>query len=258
MRRSLTKLMLVLSCGCVALGAAFAGAIDAGTSAGAGILAAMASSTRTWSVTMAAAPDNLTLAQVSFDHAASGQASSEASLRVAVGAPFGDDYLAAAALRPAGSRIPRVLVLLVNRPSALLDPANVSVRLSAGSALGAPVVRTLANPVDRSLPARLPVLCGLSPHGDALSAADLRLLRSQGQALTGFGAASAVAQAYDLACGRPHAGSFARAVERAGSPTSPEPSPPVGKLPGEGCKPTPGHACPATSSDASASPALDG
>ena len=65
----------------------------------------------------------------------------------------------------------------------------------------------------------------------------------------------AVAQAYDVVCGLPHASSFQRAVTR-GLP-APQ-SPPVGKLPGEGCKPAPGYACPGAVGSASQAVAAGG
>jgi hypothetical protein len=254
MRRPLTTLILVVTCGVLALGAAVAVAIEASAGARA-VPGADASSGRSWPVSMSAAPNDLTLAEVSFHEPVHGRPISGSSLQLPVAAPFGDDYLAAATLRPSTSGVLRVLVLLVNRPSPLEDPVSVGMRLTAPRALGAPAVLKSANPLPRLADARAPALCNLASHGSALSAPVLRTLRSRGQALAGFDATSALAQAYDLVCGLPYASSFVQAI--AGPPTAsppsppestppaPSPPPPVGKVPGEGCVPTPGYACPA-------------
>jgi hypothetical protein len=256
MRRPLTTLVLVVTLGLLMLGAALAIAIKtrgpAATRAG-----AAASGRRSWPVTLSAAPGDFALAELSFDRAPRAQLAASGSPRIAVSGPFGDDYLVAAALRLAKPGVPRVLVLLVNRPSPLLDPVSVHVRLAVSRSLGAPLVRTFADPLARGTGARAPLLCNLALHGSALEASEVRAPRSRGQALAGFDAAEALAQAYDVACDLPHANSFAQAVERSGPPSSlptetppptqppSPPAPPVGKLPGEGCVPAPGYACPA-------------
>jgi len=201
--------------------------------------AAAAPATRSWRLALAPAPDDLALAQVSFAHASGGTRLSARSLRVAVTGPFGDDYMATAASRVPATGPQRALVLLVNRPSPLLDPASVHLTLSALWSLGEPVVRTQADAFARRAPAVKPALCDLPLHGPALGGWQLDALGSRGSPLAGFSAASAVAQAYDVTCGLPYSNAFARAVE----PT-PAPAPPVGKVPGEGCVPTPGRACP--------------
>ena len=271
MRRSLTTLTLVLACGLLLLGAALAVAIAAGTHAGARVKGVdAASSNRTWPLSMSAAPEDLALALLSFQRAAHGQRISDSSLQVAVKAPFGDDYLAAAALQLSTPGVPRMLVLLVNRPSPLLDPVSVHVQLIARRALGAPRVRILANPLSRLAGSSTPALCSLGLHGSALSASELRPLHSRGQVLTGFDAAGAVAQAYDMICGLPHTTSFVRTIAPATAPSSPTvpeapapvptgPSPaPPGRIPGEGCAPRPGYACPAAVRSSSTGLAGDG
>jgi hypothetical protein len=258
MRRPVTTLILVVTCGALLLGAGLAVAIEA--SAGAGVeRGAAAPDGRSWPVTMSAAPNDLTLAEASFREPRHGQPIAGSSLHVSVGAPFGDDYLAAAMLRLPTPGALRVLVALVNRPSPLEDPVSVSVRLTAPRVLGAPLVLKSVDLLSRSADARTPALCDLALHGSALSASGLRMLRSRGQALTGFDAASALAQAYDLMCGLSYSSSFTLAVT--GSPASsspsppessspaPSPTPPVGRVPGEGCVPTPGYACPAAFED---------
>jgi hypothetical protein len=262
MRGPLSTMAPVVIGGSLALAAAVAIAITLSTSAGAHANRAGAASTRrTWRVAMSAAPDDLALAQVSFPSAARGQRISQRSLQVAVGEPFGDDYLAAAALRLSSARVPRMLVLLVNRPSPLADPVSVHVRLLALSALGAASARGLADPLTRAAGAREPDLCDLPLNGSALSASELLALHTRGQALAGFDATEAVAQAYDVSCGLAHSSSFEQAVEQSGSsstPPVPSPSPPVGKLPGEGCEPRPGYACPETAGGASPPAAVGG
>ncbi len=247
MRRPLTQLTLVAICGSLALlsgcaaGAAGAKTGSAGTRRDPGPPATAA---RTWTVTLSPAPDDLALAQIAFPGAAAGARVTSASLRVGVSVPFGDDYLAAAAVRLPGP--PRVLVALVNRPSPLAEPVAVQVRLIAASALGTPVVMRSSNPFTRAAAAPKPRMCDLPLHGAALSASRLHLLRSHGAPLAGYAGASAVAQAYDAVCSLPFASSFEQAVTRptGSSPPVPTPTPPVGKLPGEGCVPRPGYACP--------------
>jgi hypothetical protein len=264
MRRSLTTLMLVVTLGLLMLGAALAIAIKVRGHAGTRARAA-ASGTRSWPVTMSAAPGDFALAELRFDRAPRAQLAASSSPRMTVSGPFGDDYLIAATLRLAKPGVPRVLVLLVNRPSPLLDPVSVHVRLAVSRSLGEPSLRAFADPLVRGTGARAPLLCNLALHGSALKAAEVRPLRSRGEGLAGFDAAEAVAQAYDVICDLAHASSFEQAVEHAGSPppspaetpspTQPpsSPAPPVGKLPGEGCVPAPGYACPGAAAAAKSS-----
>jgi hypothetical protein len=267
MRRPMTTLILVITCVMLVLGAGLAVVIVA--SAGVGTRRSDAAPVgRDWPLTMSAAPGDLTLAEVSFRPGIRGQPAAARPLQVAVGTPFGDDYLAAAAVRSPTSRVLRVLVLLVNRPSPLLDPASVSVRLTAPRALGVPLLLTSADPLARPVGAHMPAMCNLALPSSGLSASSLRILRSRGQALAGFGAAGALAQAYDLVCGLPYKSSFTQAVARspsASTPTPPEstspapsPTPPAGKIPGEGCIPTPGYACPAAFKSTARTAAVEG
>jgi hypothetical protein len=261
MRRPLTTLTLVALCGSLVPLTAWAATVALAPSAGAGagraaatvadLSRADASAERTWRVALSPAPGELTLAEIGFP-ASGRERISDGSLQVAVSGPFGDDYMAAAALRLATPVPQRMLVLLVNRPSPLLDPVSVRLRITARRSLGAPVVRRLADPFTRPAGARTPALCNLPLRGSALGASQVRPLYTRGPALAGFGTASAVAQAYDVVCGLPYASSFAQAVEQSPpaspvpspAPPAPSPAPPVGKLPGEGCEPTPGYACP--------------
>src|SRR5437763_331319 len=63
-----------------------------------------------------------------------------------------------------------------------------------------------------------PALCDLPIRGAALTAADLRVVLSRGTAPGGFGAAAAIAQAYDAVCGRPSSQSFRQAVTQGSAP----------------------------------------
>ncbi len=262
MRRPLTTLVLAGACGLIALAAV--AALGAGLVRGGGSHAGRAAvqpGSRTWPLTLSPAPDDLALAQVSFPARGRGRPP-KGSLRLAVSGPFGADYLAAATPRLATPGAARALVLLVNRPSALEDPASVHLRFAAWRSLGAPAMHTFEDPFARAGSVATPALCDLPVHGSPLAGSELRVLSSRGTALAGFGAVGAIAQAYDLACGLPYAGAFKQAVEGPSSVSSPppapapspapsppvsptpSPAPPVGKLPGEGCKPEPGYYCP--------------
>ena len=261
MRRALITLTLVATCGLVALGVAAAvtgkRTRDARGSASSGAPRAGADvGPRTWSVSMSPRAGDLALAEIGFNGAGRRRLSPR-SLRVAVSGPFGDDYLASATPRALTSKGPTAFVLLVNRPSPLLDPVTVRLRITAPRALGAPVVRQLADPFTRSAGEPRPALCDLRGHGQALTGSQFNALGSRGTPLVGFAATSAVAQAYDVACGLPYASAFKQAVEGSPAPTgsspsqpaspnppAPTPAPPVARLPGEGCRPTPGRACP--------------
>ncbi len=233
MRRPLTTLTLVATCGLLTVGAI---ALVSGQSAGGDTarVREAGEATRTSRLSMSAAPGDLALAQISFANA-HGTRLGRRSLRVVVSGPFGEDYLAIAVLRVATKPGPAALALLVNRPSPLLDPLNVALRISAQRSLGAPTVRRLSNPFARRVGAPASSLCDLQRHG-ALTASSLSVLGTHGRALTGFGAASAVAQAYDAACGLPYASSFKQVVERSGAPGSgvPTPAEPVPPAPPAG------------------------
>jgi hypothetical protein len=249
---SLVAIVAIVACGSLVLATTGASTVHGAKRAGAGAGSAdVASAWRSWPVSLSPAPGEVALAQVSFPRAAAGQGISASSLQVAVSGPFGDDYLAVAVPRFATPSAPRALVLLVNRPSPLLDPASVRLTLSARRALGTPLVRKLADPFARPAAAPAPALCDLPLHGSPLSASELRPLHSRGQALSGFDALAAVAQAYDVVCGLASASSLEAAVRSTPASPVPSPGPPVGKLPGEGCQPAPGYACPETAGSAS-------
>jgi hypothetical protein len=243
MRRLLTVLCVVGACATLASVAA-----AAASSFGVGAARARTGTAiHSWPLTLSADPNDLTLAQVSFRVRPAGPLSAR-SLRLAVAAPFGEDYLAAAAPRPAISAgVERVLVLLVNRPTSLLDPVFVHVRLSARQSLGRPVVRKLADPLTRASGSSAPALCDLRLHGAALTAGQLAAIASHGAPLAGFDAAETVAQAYDLTCALPYASAFAHAIDpQSGEPPTPTPVPSPNPEPPHctPCDPRPGYACP--------------
>jgi hypothetical protein len=255
MRRALASSILLVVSGVLAAGVPAAGAASASPGlAGRVGPAQTASPWNAWPFTLSPSPDDLSLAEVGFPHAMRGRQISRATLRLAVQGAFGDDYLVLAA-PPAGlGRTPRALVLLVNRPSPLLDPAVVRLLLKPRSTLGRPIVRRLADPFARKASATRPPVCDLSLRGSALSAAEVRPLFSSGAPLSGFDAAAAVAQAYDVVCSLPFDSAFAQAVgqpaaESPSPPPSPSPTPsPTPPVPGPPvcapCDPAPGFACP--------------
>lgn len=208
-------------------------------------------SERRWRVNLTAAPDDFTLAQISFPHAS--PRLSERTLRVRVSGPFGDDYMALATVAPSATQdVVRALVLIVDRPSPLLDPVYVHLRLTARAALGKAMTSVVENPFERSSSSRRPALCDLA-HGHALSATQLSELGSRGTPLPGFDAAAGVAQAYDAACSLPYASPFKQAVQSSGSGGStpaPGGEPPSPQPPAPGpphcipCDLRPGYACP--------------
>ncbi len=187
---------------------------------------------RSLRVTLTPAPNEVSLAQISFPHAGMARPS-PATLEVSAPSVFGSDYLAVAVLRPGlGGAV--ALALVANRPSPLLDPAGVSLTVRARRALGAPGTRSVQDVLSLPAGAGKPRLCDLALHGKALNAADLAPLGGRGPALSGLGGAQALAQAYDIACGLPSAESLRTAL-----------SAPVGGgcTP---CEPPPGYACPLT------------
>lgn len=214
-------------------------------------------SEHSWGLQLTPAPDDLALAQISFPHVA--RPPSRRNLQAAVSGPFGDDYVALAAVaHSATPGVARALVLIVNRPSPLLDPFSVHLRLTAHGALGNSTTSVRENPFTSSSPASRPALCDLA-HGQALGATQLSRLDSRGAPLSGFDAANAVAQAYDVVCSLPYASAFKAAVESSGggSPSpepTPQPEPPTPQPPLPGpphctpCDPRPGYACPLNAS----------
>jgi hypothetical protein len=207
---------------------------------------------RTWQMTLAPAVSDLALAQISFPHAAHGASIVPGSLNLDVVGAFGHDYLAAGLLRHIPGRVPRVLLLLANRPTALLDPARVQLRLSAALALGKPAIAQATDPF--TMPAaKAPALCNLALHGGALASNAVLTLASHGAPLKGFTAAGALAEGYDAVCKLPYSSTFKADLETTAStqappgktpPTSPTPPTPPTPVPGEQPTETPGGCVP--------------
>jgi hypothetical protein len=231
---------------------------------------------RAWNTEVSPAPGDLALVQLSF-HRRHAESLLARSLRVTVSGAFGGDYLAVATPLEGTASTARALILVVDRPSALLDPLTVHLRVSARRSLGSVLVVQVTDPLTR-FPGRPPghpnrALCDLPAHG-ALIGSRLRSLSSRGAPLTGFEAAQAVAQAYDAACGLPVESAFTQAVAPSSggcstglasgggiccpptaicavppsSPPAPSPSPSPSPTPEPpGCAPCdqpPGYACP--------------
>ncbi len=272
MRLCLASLALLAACGSQAFGDAPSGAVERESAGLAGAARAGARPPeRVWSVTLSPAPGDFSLIEIGF-HGARRRAISSRSLQLAVHGPFGDHYLAAAAWRSRATGTAGALVLVVNRPSPLIDPVGVHLRISARRALGRAFVWRITDPLSRPTGGLTPALCNLPQGGASSGAAGLHALGSHGPALAGFSTASAVAQAYDLVCGLPYASSF-RVVVGGGCPSgsgaapvaalccppnaicatapsppaspSPSPAPPASPPPGcAPCNPPPGYACP--------------
>lgn len=210
---------------------------------------------RSFHVSVSPAPDDLALVEIGFRGPRRGPIP-HASLRVSVSGPFGDDYLALAAVSAHSSPGARALLLIDNRPSPLLDPVTVTITLRARRALGRPELLHVTDPLKGPHLDVLPALCSLPLGGSPLQGGELRALASRGVGLPGFGPAAAVAEAYDLVCGLTHSSAFAQAVADGcrtgmscpptGAPVpapapTPTPTPPPGCQP---CTPAPGRACP--------------
>lgn len=243
MRSRWRSLASLTACGLVVLVAAAAGASRTAQGANAaGRTGHARPLMRTWNVTLSPAPNDLALAEIVFHRGSHHEAISKRTVEMRGTAPFGDDYMAMAAPVSRTTGELQVLVVVVNRPSPLADPVNVHLRLTVPRAFGAPVVWKLANPFSHRAAGLTPALCNLPLHGPTLSGSALLPLRSQGAAPAGFSAASAVAQAYDVACGLPYERSFELAVT--GSAPHPSPTPPQGPPACTPCDPRPEYACP--------------
>jgi hypothetical protein len=221
---------------------------------------------RTTSVSLTApAQFDLTLAEVRFPAGRAGRPS-----RLSLSDAPGLYYVAGALVRRPPTGGPRALVLVVNeRPRGSLAPdrLRIGLRVRAAQNLGRPSLRRLVNPLTRPAGAAGAVFCGLTAHRRALATDALQGVLAAGRALPGFGAAAAVAEAYDLACGLPSDPAFARAVSGgcggslvagccppnalcAVPPAPAPPTPPTPPPPPPACPPCPrppcqaGTACP--------------
>jgi hypothetical protein len=172
--------------------------------------------TRTLGVRLSApAQFNITLAQVRF------RDSAVKPSRLALSQAPGLYFVAGALVRRPAAGGPRALVLAVNerpRGSQAPDLGRIGLRVTAARSFGAPSLRQVVNPLPRPVGAgAVPALCGPAAHRRTLAAGDLRSLLSAGRAPAGFDAAAAVAQAFDIVCGRPYDVAFAQAVTGCGT-----------------------------------------
>ncbi len=266
MRLRMASLIILVSLGLLAVGtapAALAGAAKGSPP----------HAWRTVGVSLSPAPSDLALVEIEFHGTRGRQSISRRTLALTLGMPIGGDYFAVATPSYRPSSTPRVFVLIVNRPTPLLDPARIALRVQTLRSLGAPRPLSLANPFTQRVVGLTPALCDLPLHGaPTLQGSALRTLRSQGAALAGYGPAAAVAQAYDVACALPSEAAFAQALGHpsggecssvralccppnaicatpvqppAPAPTPPAPGPPPSCTP---CSPPPGYACPLVAS----------
>jgi hypothetical protein len=181
---------------------------------------------RVWKEHVAApAQFDLSLAQISFGaparvaHPSSSRPRHLSPIRLALRAPTGLDYVAAAVTRFTVLGRPRALLLVVNRrPRGSLAPdlARVDFAVTAAASLGDPLVLRTFDPFTHPTGLTAAV-CNLPIRGLSLAAGDLTAALSRGPALGGFSAAAAIAQAYDTVCRRPFSPSFRQAVTQ-GSP----------------------------------------
>jgi hypothetical protein len=222
-------------------------------------------------------PGDLELMEVEFPRRPR-ESISASTLGVRVHGLFGDDYLAAATprRRPHGELV--ALVLLVNRPSALADPASVQLVLRSRRTLQTPYALRLRNPFSGRLkpriiavkvPSELPCQVPRAAAG-SLQASDLRQLgAARGAALPGFSATAAIAAAFDVICEASYPSAFRLAVQGTSAPgcgseatqqgrlccppnaicaPAPDPAPPGPGGPKEPgcppCSPRPRFACP--------------
>lgn len=271
-RRALTS-PIAAAAGLAAVAALAAGAAPQAAPARPALArAAAAPAPRVTGFTLGPAPNDLALAEVRFP-ASARRTLSGANLRLLTTGRVGDDYLALVAVAHPGRGGARALVLIVNRPSALLDPARVALRLRSSRMLGPARLRSAVNVLARAPSAPRLALCALPLGGKPLAAGGLRAISAQGAPLSGFSAAWATAAAYDAACGLAYPASFKQAIAPAATPgggcgagaslqgweccppgatcaplpeappepkPAPQPEPP--KCPP--CNPKPGYACP--------------
>jgi hypothetical protein len=203
-------------------------ALAMGAAAIAALHARNANTTRVWRESVRApAQFDLSLAQVRFvappraARSVISPARLASSIRLALRGPTGLDYVAAAVTRFTVSGRPRALVLVVNRrPRGSLAPdlARIDLTLTAAKRLGAPVVSQVSDPLTRVSIVLTAALCRLPTRGTALAAGELRLVLSRGVALNGFTPEAAIAQAYNVVCGRPYNPTFKQAVAQGAGP----------------------------------------
>jgi hypothetical protein len=231
------------------------------------------SATHAWHLSLGApAQFGLVLAEVRFP------ARTGRPRRLSLRGPAGLNFVAGASVRRPPSGGPRTLVLVINRrpPGSLApDLRRIGLTVTAARSLGAPSLRATSTPVVRPVGGVRPSICRLGLHGRPLGAGALQVMLGAGRTIPGFGAAAAVAQAYDLVCGLPYDPAFVSAATGCpaatiggccppnavcaapapgpGSspgttpPTTTPPTPPPGITPPPACPPCPpcgGRPCP--------------
>jgi hypothetical protein len=198
---------------------------------------------------------DLSLAEISFGapaHVARQGASGsrrESPIRLALRGTAGLNYVAGAVTRFSVRGRQRVLVLVVNRrPRGSLAPdlARIGLTVTAPRRLGLPVLVQISNAFKRGGTGLKPALCDLPIRGASLRASDLRSALNGGLQVGGFGAAAAVAQAYDAVCGRPYDAAFRAAVTQGSSPRCEPPQASIVACcpPNAMCAPPPCPPCP--------------
>lgn len=197
---------------------------------------------RSWQVSLKApAPLHYELAELSF------AARSGTSARTVIDRPIGADYVASASLHTAATHGIHVLVLILDRATALMDPSLVGMRVRLSRPVSSPNVLEAPEGFPAIRSTIKPLLCEHSLDSAPLREGAVRLLSASGTPLPGYTAAGAISQAYDATCALPYQASFERAVggTPVPSPAPPPPSPPVGQPPGcTPCTAPPGYACP--------------
>ncbi len=190
-------------------------------------------------VVLSPAEGDVALAELSFAHAR-GRTVGAASLRLRPPAYSADDLIALATpAHPRGSA--RVALMLVaNRPTNLVEPPSLRVGALASPSLGVARVRLLEDPV-KQRGGRPGWLCALAAHGHAPL---LRSLGARGTPIAGLGAAGAVTQAFEIACGLRAGHQLEAALAFPQPVPAPEPAPAPEAPKCAPCNPKPGFACP--------------
>jgi hypothetical protein len=197
-------------------------------------------SARRVSVVVSPAGGDFALTQLSFPRA-HGRGLTPRSLRLQPRTWDADDAIAMATPAHPRGRARVALLLIANRVTNLAEPLSVRLRALAAADLGPLRVRSLQNPIERRQPPPA-WLCGLASHGRAPR---LRPLGAHGRPIPGLGAAGAVSQAFEIACGLPAGTQLKAALAPPVPVPAPKPSPPAPEHPEcAPCDPRPGFACP--------------
>jgi hypothetical protein len=191
---------------------------------------------RSWQVNLrVAVPYRYALAELNFS-------SRGGRPRITLNGPIAADYIAAAQLHATSTGEIRILVLIINRATGLMDPARIGLNVHLSRPLHRPLVLE-ATGFPAAGQITRPALCQPLLDRAPLKESHLRALLAAGAALPGYSTVSAVSEGYDATCSLPFQAAFEQAVAetQAPSPSPPAPSPPIGCAP---CTPPPGYACP--------------